>query len=172
MVLLMLAPADLPVTGTGEGAVKVLATDRPEVLMTTGAPMVALGVTGTAMAEVLVLALATTTGEVIMVVAGEVTDTVPPGMMIGDLLPEETGTATAEALALATTIGEQVMVEAEEDQVMIGDLPIGDLPIGGRRPIMPRPVTVIVRDTNEAQPLTRALHSCRTRNPTPHQLHL
>ena len=159
-------------TGTGEGAVKVLATDRPEVLMTTGAPMVALGVTGTAMAEVLVLALATTTGEVIMVVAGEVTDTVPPGMMIGDLLPEETGTATAEALALATTIGEQVMVEAEEDQVMIGDLPIGDLPIGGRRPIMPRPVTVIVRDTNEAQPLTRALHSCRTRNPTPHQLHL
>ena len=165
MVLLMLAPADLPVTGTGEGAAKVLATDRPEVLMTTGAPMVAPGVTGTAMAEV--LARATTTGEVIMVVAGEVTDTVPPGMMIGDLLPEETGTATAEALALAlqlaTTIGEQVMVEAGEDQVMIGDLPIG-----GRRPIMPRPVTVIVRDTNEAQPLTRGLHSCRTRNPTSH----
>ena len=161
MVLLMLAPADLPVTGTGEGAAKVLATDRPEVLMTTGAPMVAPGVTGTAMAEV--LARATTTGEVIMVVAGEVTDTVPPGMMIGDLLPEETGTATAEALALATTIGEQVMVEAGEDQVMIGDLPIG-----GRRPIMPRPVTVIVRDINEAQPLTRGLHSCRTRTPTPH----
>jgi len=92
-----------------------------------------------------------------MVVAGEVTDTVPPGMMIGDLLPEETGTATAEALALATTIGEQVMVGAEEDQVMIGDRPIG-----GRRLIMPRPVTVIVRDTNEALPLTRALHSCCT----------